>query len=103
MVCYVATCVQLGLTPGAAWQAAMQAATEVGCQQVMLIDRPTVVTERKLTDALVAQTGGPGHAWSGRAGLLAGSEVVGCACMFLTLCSNAGCHGILIEQWWLMA
>jgi hypothetical protein len=31
----------------------MQASSEVGSQQVLLIDRPTVVTERKLADALL--------------------------------------------------
>lgn len=48
---------QLGLTPGAAWQAAMSAAHEVGAQQVALIDRPVRITERKLSDALMAHAG----------------------------------------------
>ncbi|KAF5826088.1 hypothetical protein DUNSADRAFT_4909 [Dunaliella salina] len=50
-------CVQCGLTSsGAAWQAALQASSEVGSQQLLLIDRPTVVTERKLADALLEKS-----------------------------------------------
>jgi len=46
-----------GLTSsGAAWQAALQAGSEVGSQQLLLIDRPTVVTERKLADALLEKS-----------------------------------------------
>ena len=49
---------QVGLdTPGAAWQAALEAASEVGSQQLLLVDRPTVVTERKLADTLLQQSG----------------------------------------------
>lgn len=45
---------QVGLTSsGAAWQAALQACSEVGSQQLLLIDRPTIVTERKMADALL--------------------------------------------------
>ncbi|KAL6762267.1 hypothetical protein V8C86DRAFT_2518932 [Haematococcus lacustris] len=48
---------KVGLTPGSAWQAALAAATEVGTQQVMLIDRPTIVTEPRLAAALWQHAG----------------------------------------------
>lgn len=35
-VCHAAAGEQVGITPGAAWRAAMEAATEVGSQQVLL-------------------------------------------------------------------
>uniref|UniRef100_A0A7R9VAT9 TraB domain-containing protein n=1 Tax=Chlamydomonas euryale TaxID=1486919 RepID=A0A7R9VAT9_9CHLO len=46
-----------GVERGAAWQAALQAASEVGTQQVLLVDRPTTVTERRLADAMLAECG----------------------------------------------
>jgi len=47
-----------GVTPGAAWQAALATAGEVGASRVVLIDRPTALTERKLSDKLVQEAGG---------------------------------------------
>uniref|UniRef100_A0A7S0RDT8 Uncharacterized protein n=1 Tax=Chlamydomonas leiostraca TaxID=1034604 RepID=A0A7S0RDT8_9CHLO len=64
---------KVGLTPGAAWQAAMAAASEVGAQQVVLVDRPTVITERKLSDAVTQAAG-----WRlGAAGALVLSSFIG--------------------------
>jgi hypothetical protein len=43
---------------GAAWRAAMEAATEVGAQQVMLGDLPSDITERKLAGSMFAASSG---------------------------------------------
>ena len=48
---------KVGVERGAAWQAALQAASEVGCQQVLLSDRPIRVTERRFADALLLSAG----------------------------------------------
>jgi hypothetical protein len=48
---------QVGVERGADWQAALQAASEVGCQQVLLSDRPIRVTERRFGDALLLSAG----------------------------------------------
>ncbi|KAG2452693.1 hypothetical protein HYH02_002925 [Chlamydomonas schloesseri] len=47
----------LGLEPGAAWRAAMQAATEVGSSAVLLADRPADVTEHRMGAGLAKDSG----------------------------------------------
>jgi hypothetical protein len=47
-----------GVTPGAAWRAALEAACEVGSQQVLLGDRPTDVSQRRLAAAITGASGG---------------------------------------------
>lgn len=66
---------KVGVQRGEAWQAALQAATEVGAQQLVLSDRPTAVTDRRLADGLfgaaAARIGGAlGVLISGIAGTL---------------------------------
>ncbi|MEW5308708.1 MAG: hypothetical protein WDW38_000646 [Sanguina aurantia] len=48
---------KLGLEPGAAWRAAMEAATEAGSSQVLLIDRPSSITERRLATGVFSTAG----------------------------------------------
>uniref|UniRef100_A0A383WD58 Uncharacterized protein n=1 Tax=Tetradesmus obliquus TaxID=3088 RepID=A0A383WD58_TETOB len=47
-----------GITSGAAWRAALEAACEVGSQQVLLGDRPSDVTQRRLAVGISAASGG---------------------------------------------
>ncbi|KAG2427850.1 hypothetical protein HXX76_012171 [Chlamydomonas incerta] len=47
----------LGLEPGAAWRAAMQAATQVGSSAVLLADRPADVTEHRMGAGLAKDSG----------------------------------------------
>lgn len=47
-----------GVKPGEAWRAALLAASQVGAQQVVLGDRPTRVTERRMADAMMSASGG---------------------------------------------
>eukprot|EP00775_Hariotina_reticulata_P012413 gene12413-12548_t len=49
---------QVGITPGAAWRAALEAACEVGSQQVLLGDRPTDVSQRRLASSITGASGG---------------------------------------------
>jgi hypothetical protein len=45
-----------GVAPGAAWRAAMEAATEAGALQVVLGDRPAMVSQRRLADGMFVST-----------------------------------------------
>ncbi|KAG1678282.1 hypothetical protein FOA52_013903 [Chlamydomonas sp. UWO 241] len=47
----------VGIERGAAWQAALQAASEVGAQQLLLVDRPSLITDRRLGDGLLREAG----------------------------------------------
>ncbi|GIL65992.1 hypothetical protein Vafri_19622 [Volvox africanus] len=47
----------VGLEPGAAWRAALEAATSVGCGTVLLADRPANVTQHRMGAGLAADTG----------------------------------------------
>ncbi|GIL84546.1 hypothetical protein Vretimale_14392 [Volvox reticuliferus] len=47
----------VGLEPGAAWRAALEAATSVGCGTVLLADRPANVTQHSMGAGLAADTG----------------------------------------------
>jgi pheromone shutdown protein TraB len=46
-----------GVLPGAAWRAALQAATEVGAQQLLLGDRPAPISERRLAAEVASMAG----------------------------------------------
>ncbi|GLI59093.1 hypothetical protein VaNZ11_000782 [Volvox africanus] len=47
----------VGLEPGAAWRAALEAATSVGCGTVLLADRPANVTQHRMGAGLAGDTG----------------------------------------------
>jgi PAS domain-containing protein len=47
-----------GVQTGAAWRAALEAATEVGAQQVLLGDLPAPITQRKMGEALLRASAG---------------------------------------------
>lgn len=47
----------VGVERGEAWRAALEAATAVGSGAVLLADRPTLVTERRMADGLAADAG----------------------------------------------
>lgn len=49
---------KVGVSPGAAWRAALEAATAAGVQQFLLVDLPTNVTQRRLADGVLASVGG---------------------------------------------
>ncbi|GLC67026.1 hypothetical protein PLESTF_000503400, partial [Pleodorina starrii] len=63
----------MGLEPGAAWRAALEAATAVGCGTVLLADRPANVTQHRMGAGLAADTG---LRLGGAAALAVGSLVV---------------------------
>ncbi|KAI8474734.1 MAG: hypothetical protein J3K34DRAFT_118612 [Monoraphidium minutum] len=46
----------VGLEPGAAWRAAMEAATENGASLFVLGDRPAFISQRRLADAMYPET-----------------------------------------------
>lgn len=46
-----------GVSPGAAWRAAMEAASSAGTRQVLLLDMPSRVAERKLADSMFEAVG----------------------------------------------
>lgn len=47
----------MGVSAGAAWQAALAAASETGAARVVLIDRPSAITEKKMANGLLAEAG----------------------------------------------
>ena len=49
--------VQTGIEKGAAWQAALQAASEVGAQQFLLSDRPIEITDKRLGETVAVESG----------------------------------------------
>ena len=77
----------MGCAPGAAWRAALRAASEVGAQQVLLADLPTSITGRKLADALYATAGARA---AGALGLLLSSVVGALATSVLDPAVEAG-------------
>lgn len=60
----------VGVAPGAAWRAALEAATEVGAGAFVLADLPNTLTQRRLADAMLAECGSR---------LLAAAGLLGCA------------------------
>lgn len=47
----------LGVEPGEAWRAALEAATEAGSGAVLLADRPIAVTQRRMADDMLGPAG----------------------------------------------
>eukprot|EP00798_Chlamydomonas_sp_ICE-L_P015964 gene15964-22096_t len=48
---------KIGIEKGAAWQAALQAASEVGTQQFLLSDRPVCITNYRLGEQMASESG----------------------------------------------